>query len=253
MKIYRAALGASLLCCAATVTLAAGTGLDHDQIAQVLANGGVATPPPEVIAAPGSSVDVTGVAGVTAQWLIWIVGASALALVQRNVKDKQARDTLSAAILNGVNYDFNMVPGALKGHTLAIDVGSKVAAHALRYVLDAGGAEAKRLDLQPADLAKRIIARIPNMDGETSDAIVHQVAAAAAGAPPPLDASKAIELIGPLADRLAGRLVPYIADHLEKTALARNGAAAVADHRQDSSAAEAAPPPPQVAPAAAAS
>lgn len=230
MKLSRAALAAALLCCASPA-------LAQDQIAQVLAAG-----------PPSTSVDLTALAATAGQWAIWALGAVALALVRTHVTNQGARDTLSAAILNGVNYGFNLVPGALKGKVLSVDAGSKVAAQALRYVLDAGGAEAKRLKLGPADLAKRILARIPGIDGEIAGDIAHQVAAAAAGSPPPIDPMKAAALLEPLAEKLAQQLLPGLAGKLEALYLAHNGEAAINSGQQDSGAAFAAiPPAPQPA------
>jgi hypothetical protein len=124
---------------------------------------------------------------VIGQYMVLGLGMLVAAFVRSHIKNQGTADTLDRILLNAVNFGFNMVPGALKGKSISVDLGSSVAAHALKYALDVGAKEAGALNLDAPDIAKRLLARIPGIDGQMSAGIVHDVVAAAQGHPPPLD------------------------------------------------------------------
>lgn len=164
---------------------------------------------PIVITNAGSLVDLAPLAGAVAHFLLVIGAVAGVYFIQKNVADKTARDTLTNALLHGVNMGFNMIPGAIAGQKLTVDVGSKVAAKALQYVLDVADDEIKKLGLTEGDLATRVVARIPNIDGEIPADMLNQIVASATG-----KAGAPMDLHG---------LLALLADHLAKERGQRTG------------------------------
>lgn len=173
----------------------------------------VAQPALPTDAAPGmsSQVNLTAVLGPLVHWLLLIGGCVGAVFINSHVEDKDARSVLDRALLNGISLGFNLVNGALAGNALTVDLGSKVAAKALAYVLEVASEEAGRFGLDAPALAKRIVARIPGMDGEIPPDLFAQIAKAATGDAPPVPAtSEILELLGPV-------LAKAISDHFKTT------------------------------------
>lgn len=179
------------------------------------------------LAEPTTLIDAPTLA-VIGQYLVVGLGMLVAAFVRSHVKNQATADALDRVLMNAVSWGFNMVPGALKGKALTVDMGSQVASHALKYALDIGAKEAGHFQLEAPDLAKRLLARIPGIDGQVSASIVHDVVAAAHGAPPALDPGATLQALAPSAAAIAEQLMPQLAAMLERSVLAHNGAAAIA-------------------------
>jgi hypothetical protein len=118
-------------------------------------------------------------------------GASMLILlaaawfIYGHVKDANARTALMGILEKGVSLGYNVVDGALKDKVVNVNVGSTIAAQALKYALQFGPDAIAHFGLTPASLAKMIWARLPAVDGQVSDDTFNQIVATATGAPAP--------------------------------------------------------------------
>lgn len=137
-------------------------------------------------AAPSTVVDVASLVSGLAQLIFVIAGSVAAAIVNKHVKDADARKTILAALDNGVAYGMNKVEGALAGRPLTVNLGSAVAAQAVRYAQATVPDKLARLDLDAAHIAKIAVAKLPGVDGAITDADLAGIVAAAKGNAPPL-------------------------------------------------------------------
>jgi hypothetical protein len=228
MKLRHAALAAAALCCASAAFA--------DPIGDLIATG--LTP-----ATPSSSPTTLTLDSATmlaiAQWLLVLVGTAGGALIHLSVKDDKKRQALEALWDHLIGWGFAVTPGAIRGRVLTVELGSKVAANALRRGLSIGKELLDHFGVKPNEAAEQLLARIPGIDGEVAADIGHQIAAAAQGHAPPLDAAAALDAFGPEARAAVGKFLPVIVAAIEKAAAARNGDGAIASSQQQST--EAAP------------
>ena len=107
-------------------------------------------------------IDFTAITIAVVGGVFAVIGAVATALVNKNVKDKQAADTLNTAITNSLGAVQNAVDTGLTAHPLQKSVIglSPAMAAGVQYTLDHAGDEAKRLDITPAAIADKIEARM---------------------------------------------------------------------------------------------
>jgi hypothetical protein len=137
-----------------------------------------------------------------------IVGAW---FIYGHVKDQNARTALLTILEKGVSLGFNVVEGALKDKVLNVNVGSSVAAQALKYVLQFAPDALAHFGLNdPAVVAKMIWARLPAVDGPVSDDTFHQIAAAATGKGAPASAADVAALVAQAAPALAEELTKLL-------------------------------------------
>jgi hypothetical protein len=160
--------------------------------------------------ASGTGVDLSPAltAGLSGVSLLIVVVA--LWFINGHVKDANARTALLGIVEKGVSLGYNVVNGALKDKVVSVNVGSSVAAQALKYVLQFGPDAAKHFGLDNASLAKMIWARLPHVDGTVTDETFNQIVASATGGP------ATISDVGKLVADAAPALVDAIVDLIAK-------------------------------------
>lgn len=134
----------------------------------------------------GTAVDFAPLVSSLAQLLFVVVATAIAAYAQKHVKNADARTKILAAIDNGVAFGMNRVGGALAGKTLDVNLGSSVAAQAVRYAMATVPDAVAHLGLDEAHLAKIAVAKLPAVDGEISDDAIHSIVTAAGGHAPPM-------------------------------------------------------------------
>ncbi len=131
--------------------------------------------------AVATTIDISPLIGYGLAGVSLVIFVLAAWYLNGHVKDANSRAAIMLALEKGVQFGINKVEGALPTGTLSVNVGSSVAAQALKYVLDFAPQAAQQFGLTPQALAKMIWARLPAVDGQVSDDTFNQIAAAATG------------------------------------------------------------------------
>ncbi len=156
-----------------------------------------------------NTVDIAPLVKAFADAAIPVIGMLIYYLLQGHLKDTAARTAVLGAIENGVQFGMNKVDGALAGKPLNVQIGSDVAAHAVRYALDLVPDAAKRLDLSPTKLAKIAVAKLPGVEGAIGSDVIAGIAAAANGeAVKPVDMDDVTKALMTIAETINKRQAP---------------------------------------------
>lgn len=131
-----------------------------------------------------TSVDISMI--VDKVFMLALTGIAYLAStwIKGHLADKNAQDTLITGVENLTNSAINCEEGALKGHPLNVNVGSRVAAGALRHVLSTFPEEIARLGYTEPQLARMVVGYLPGVDGKIDDGMLSQIVSTATGKPP---------------------------------------------------------------------
>lgn len=142
----------------------------------------------QVTANQSGTLDFTAIAVAAVGSILSIIGAVAVALINKNVKDQGAAQVLNAAVTNSLGALQKAVQGEITAAAPKVQV--QVAPEfqryvpAVQYVIDHAGSEAKRLGITQDAIADKIKARMGLAN------IAHNLAATSSDTPekvkPPL-------------------------------------------------------------------
>jgi hypothetical protein len=163
-----------------------------------------------VMSTASTAVDLAPLLQLVVQSLLVVVASVAAYFIQGHMKDDNARRTVLTAIENGVQFGMNKVNGALMGRPLDVQLGSSVAAQAVKYATTLVPDALARLGLGPEQLAKLAVAKLPAVDGHMSDDAIGEIAGVASGriAPPAkTDTAALVVELAPLLEQLIAAML----------------------------------------------
>lgn len=172
------------------------------------------------LVSPPTAVDFTPLFGQVVQSVMLIVMLGVTWLVNKYVKDANTRATLLAAAQNAAKFGVNKIEGAVPGSVLTVNLGSAVAAEAVKYLQAVVPDALAHFGLDGEALAKFVWAHLPPVDGTVSDSTFTQIAAAASGSPSAstAPAPTASDIVAALAPALEAAVDALAAKYLKGNA-----------------------------------
>jgi hypothetical protein len=165
---------------------------------------------------PATAVDISNIISTATQGLAVALLTVVAAWARSHLNDKQAQQTVITAAENAVSYAENRL-GVKADHPYTVPVASAVGKMALSYMNAHVGGAVKQLGLDDAGVSRLIVAKMPDIAGGGIDEGTFSgiVASASGKAPAPADYSKLLEVLAPVMEQAAAKV---LADHYAATA-----------------------------------